>query len=531
MNETTAQVLTLLAVIGVGLALGRISCRGFSLGTSAVVFVALAAGHLGFEVPRFAGVAGVVLFVYCLGISAGPSFLRMFLMRGRMLVVLAFSMIFSAGIAAWLVAKLFGISPSLASGLFAGALTSTPAFAAATERLPGETEVAVGFGVAYPIGVIGVVVFAQVSQRWLTKLFAGASDLKDASAMKRDPIIRVLILVNNPGVNDKRLRDVATVARSSCQITRVLLNGQMQPIPASFHLEKGQTVLAVGPESQMPEVIEVLGEQSDDFQYVLDLERQRRRVVVTSNQMIGHSLRELHLLSKFGVTISRIMRQDIEFVPSASAVIQVGDALTAVGEQSDLERFIQFAGHRERTLDETNLISLAIALALGILIGSIELSLGKTSISLGLAGGPLLVGLIAGHFGHIGPIVGYMPRAARFLLSDVGLALFLSQAGSQAGNDIVPVITEHGFALPFAALLIVAVPIVVGNLSARYLLGLGQLETGGGICGAMTSTPGLGAITSSSDSSIPAATYATIYPVALILITLLTPILIGLMAS
>ena len=529
MYESTAQVATLLGIVGLGLALGKVSWRGFSLGTSAVVFVALAAGHFGFEVPRIAGVAGVVLFVYCLGIGAGPNFLRLILMRGRVLALLAASMILSASAATWAVSRLLGLSPSLASGLFSGALTSTPAFAAATERLSGETEVAVGFGIAYPLGVVGVILFAQVSRRWMFPASSASSVIEDAKAVEIDPITRVLIDVKNPGVVGRRIRDVATIAQANCQVSRFLVNGRMQPIPATFQLEQGQRVLVVGPERRIAEVVEVLGEPCEEVNYVLDLERQRRRVVVTSAEVVGKSLRELHLLSRFGVTVSRITRRDIEFVPSSQESIQFGDALTAVGEPHELDRFVEFAGHRERTLDETNLISLALALLLGIAVGRIEFTLGDTSLSLGLAGGPLLVGLIVGHFGHLGPIVGRMPRAARFLLSDIGLALFLAQAGSQAGSEFVSVIRSHGLALPLAAAAIVTVPIIVGVLLARFVGGLSPLETSGGICGAMTSTPGLGAITSAVDSSVPAATYAAIYPLALILITLLTPMLIELM--
>ncbi len=283
----------------------------------------------------------------------------------------------------------------------------------------------------------------------------------------------------------------------------------------------------IGSKERLPEVIEVLGEENEDTKYTLNLEQRSRRVVVTSREILGHSLKELHLLSRYGVTISRISRQDVEFVPSSNERIQFGDALTAVGESEGLDKFVLSAGHRERTLDETDLISLSAGLVLGILLGSVVLTFGGESISLGMAGGPLIVGLILGSRGNMGPIVGRIPKAARFLLAETGLALFLAQAGSQAGDEFFTVVYQYGPLLCIAATLIMIAPLLIGFLTAKYFLQLDMLEAFGGICGAMTSTPGLGVITSSIDSSVPATSYATVYPLALIMITVLVPILIS----
>lgn len=526
MDGATEEIVALLGVMGLGLALGQVAWRGISLGTSGVVFVALVAGHYGFEVPKAAGSAGVILFVYCLGIGAGPMFLRTFFQQGKPLALMAVAMIVSGGFVAWLAARQLGLSAGLASGLFSGALTSTPALAAATEQLQSDPEVAVGFGIAYPFGVVGVILFVQLLPRFSEGQPEESTESADANR-DRLPISRMMVRVINPGVVGKRLRDVSAIARANCQVSRMLVDGKLRPIPASFCLDQGQRLLVVGTRPRLADVAEVLGEPCEDVDYVLDLEREHRRVVVTSPKLIGQTLAELHLLSRYGVTISRISRQDVEFVPSPDERIQFGDALTAVGESQGLDQFVHFAGHRERTLDETDLISLATGLVLGIVVGSFKLSLGTKSISLGLAGGPLLVGLVLGHLGRIGPIVPRMPRAARFLLAEIGLALFLAQAGSQAGGKFVEVMREHGIALPLASIAIVTVPLLVGLLIARFVLKLGVWEMCGGMCGAMTSTPGLGAVTSATDSSVPATSYAAVYPLALILVTMLAPVLIA----
>ncbi|MCA9120182.1 MAG: transporter [Planctomycetaceae bacterium] len=528
MNGAADELLALFVVIGIGLSIGKISFRGISLGASGVIFVALAAGHFGFQVPRIAGAMGMVLFVYCLGIGAGPGFLRVFLQQGKALAIVGVAMNLSATVVAWAIAKLMGWGPDLSSGLLAGALTSTPALAAASERLPGDSEVAVGFGVAYPFGVLGVIFFVQIVLRLFRDLLA-AAQRDDTTSTNNDPIVRMLVEVLNPSVVGKKLSDLAVISHFNCQISRLVVGDKLEPIPAGFALALQQRVMVVGRRSRLSDAAEVLGKQCDDSGYRLDLEHQRRRIVVTSKELVGHSLAELHFRTRFGATITRISRHDIEFVPQPQEKLQFGDALTAVGEGPALERLAQFAGHREQSLDETNLISLTVGLVFGVLAGSVEFHYAGGSISLGLAGGPLLVGLLLGHFGRIGPIVGYMPRAARWLCAEVGLAMFLAHAGSQAGTEFVSVVTEHGIPLCAGSIAILIVPLGIGFVLARYGLRIGMLETLGGICGAMTSTPGLGVVTSQVESSLPATSYAAVYPVALIIVTLLTSGLISLL--
>lgn len=528
MDETIKSLLALLVVIGLGLALGRLTWRGLCLGSAGVLFVALAAGQFGFQVPRLAGIVGVVLFVYCLGLGAGPSFLRSLTHNGKSLTVLGTAMIVSAAAATWLLARLCGLSPGLASGLFAGALTSTPALAAAAERLPGDAEVAVGFGLAYPVGVVGVIAFVQLAPRLFRRLWEAASQNLGESPETR-VITRALVEVLNPAVVGRGLHEISTLRRANCRVSRLLVGTALLPLPADFRLELGQKLLLIGNQRRLGDVVEALGQRCDDTGYTLDTERQRRQVVVTSKEMVGKSLADLHLLSRFGVNVSRIHRHDVEIVPGMDEKLQFADALTVVGNPDDLQKFTQRAGHRERTIDETDLISLVTGLALGVIVGQVQVQLGDTRISLGMAGGPLLVGLLLGHFGRVGPLVGHMPRAARFLLSEIGLALFLADAGAQAGSQLLPVLRDQGPALCGAAVVILIVPLLVGCLVARWCLKMDALEMLGGICGAMTSTPALGVISSAVDSSRPATSYATVYPLALILLTLMAPLLIELL--
>ncbi|MEW4490690.1 TrkA C-terminal domain-containing protein [Thalassoglobus sp. JC818] len=526
MDESTQQLLSLLVVVGLGLLFGKVSLRGISLGTSGVVFVALVAGHFGFRVPETAGQIGVVLFVYCLGIGAGSSFFQVLFSQGKSLSLMAGAMILSGGLTTWFLAQVFSLKADLAGGLFAGALTSTPALAAAIDSLPPGSKAAVGFGIAYPFGVICVIVFIQL----IAKQFINSEELQksdDTQASGDGAISNVLVEISNPAVIGKRPSQVTSLSNSKCQISRVLVDGRLQPLKGDFVFEAGQKVLIVGGANRLGGIVEVLGQSTESGDYIRDTDRQRRRVVVTSSEVVGKTLEQLHLRSRMGITVTRVFRQEIEFVPSPKDEIYFGDALTVIGEPEAISEFVRFAGHRERTLDETDLISLVAGLSLGILLGQVRFGFGDLSITLGMAGGPLIVGLILGRVRKIGPLAVRIPPAAKLLLGEVGLALFLAQAGASAGQKFVSVIAQYGLVLCLVSICVVTVPLIVGVVMARRLFKIGWLEALGGICGAMTSTPGLGAITSTVDSSRPATSYATAYPLALILITLLTPALIA----
>ena len=231
------------------------------------------------------------------------------------------------------------------------------------------------------------------------------------------------------------------------------------------------------------------------------------------------------------MTITRIRRHDFEFVPAADTVIEFADVLSAVGQPECLATFAAFAGHRPTTVDQTDLISLTVGLAAGIVLGSMRFEVLGETASLGLAGGPLLVGLVLGHFGRIGPVVGHFPRAARTLMTDAGLALFLAAAGVDAGGSFLAVVREQGVWLCAAAALIALVPLMLGLWLGRSVWHMSLLRITGAVSGGMTSTPGLAAITSHTDSSIPVVSYVAAYPIALCLITVLSPMLAKLLPS
>ncbi|MCO8121265.1 transporter [Stieleria sp. TO1_6] len=530
-------ILSLLLIVTVGFGLGRLSIRGVSIGTSTILFVALLAGHFGAKIPDGLGELGLALFVYCVGIAAGPTFFRGLASNARVMATLGAVMVLMGVMSTWICAKLFNLPADIAAGLMAGAMTSTPALGAVSEAVAEPDNVAVAFGVSYPFGIAIIVLFVQLMLKRDPDSAEniqepGSDDVSDDSDRTSEDELNIehyVVEIANPGVVGKRPSEVASSADFPYQVTRVFLGERWRPTPADYVFALGDRVMLVGDGAQGRSVAITLGILGDAHDVVLDGDRERKQVVVTSSDVYGHTLKQLRLRSRFGVTVARIRRSNHGFVPSSDTRIEFGDTLVLVGEPADLVRLQKVAGHRPRTLNETDLLSLVIGLSIGLIVGKISITLGGVSASLGTAGGPLCVGLILGHFRRIGFVTGSFPPAAQILMTEGGLALFLTSAGVQAGANVWAVLQQQGPVLCLAAVVIAVLPLATGYLMAIHVFKLSRLKSLGASCGGMTSTPGLAALTSSTDSSEPVTSYIAAYPVALVLITIAAPLLVELL--
>lgn len=520
----------LIGIIAIGLMLGRLTLFDISFGTSAILFVALVAGHFQLEIPGGVGQLGLAIFVFCVGISAGPTFFRGLGQQGRSLATLGAIITATGILSAWLCAEYLQIPADLAGGLMAGAMTSTPALGAITDTVADSSNVGVGFGMGYPFGIVSVVVFVQLMLRFSQTAPVGTDVYLAQPHDDMAAIQRRIVEVANPVVVGKRLNELMILSQSNCQISRVKLDGRWRPTPAEYTLQLGDQLLLIGQLDELAPVADTLGVLREGDLAFLNGDRERKTVVVTSKDIYGKTLKDLRLRSRYGVTVVRVRRHEIEFVPSARTRIEFGDTLTLVGEPLSLASIEQIVGHRPRALNETDLLSLTIGLGIGIIVGNLGLEIAGISISLGIAGGPLVVGLILGHFRQIGPIRGAFPPAAQLLLTEGGLALFLTDAGVGAGEQVVQVLVAHGPKLLLAALIIAVVPMIVGYSLARFVFRVGLFQALGATCGGMTSTPGLAALTCRTDSSQPVTSYVAAYPVALVSITVLAPLLVKLLS-
>jgi putative transport protein len=520
----------LFAVIGSGVLLGSIKVKGLSLGSSGVLFTALLCGHLGYKIPNEVGTIGLILFVYCVGISAGGRFFSALAKEGATLAKMGIMIVGLGALVTWGCHILLKIPGDLAVGIFAGALTSTPALATATEGLANsEANVIVGYGIAYPFGVIGVVIFVQIIPRLFRYDLDKEAAEYEQSNESLSTVQTALVEVTNPNLFGKSIFETSAAMFNACQISRRLENERLVPLTYEDTFEKEQHLYLVGRPKEMAIAISYLGKQSDR-PFIKDVENERQRLVVTDPKIVGLKIGQLAPLKTYGVMITRITRLDFTFVPSVDTQIERRDILTVVGNPEGLKRFGEVIGHRSQAFDETDLLSLSIGISLGVIAGMIPLGLrGGEGITLGMAGGPLFVALILGHFGNMGRLVGYIPRPTRQLLQELGLVFFLANAGVNGGATMVDTLVHYGPVLFLAGCLITILPMLITFFLAGRLFGLTPLQALGGVCGGMTSTPALGAITARTDSQLPVVSYATAYPVALIIMTVFAKILVSVM--
>lgn len=519
----------LFAVLFLGLLLGNASIKGISLGSSGVLFVALAAGHFGLKVPDGVIGMGTALFVYCVGLGVGNRFFSSLCSKGSALVLLSLIVVGIAGLVAWGLCGLMGIESRIATGLFAGACTSTPAFAAATESVhdaQGMSAIGAGYAVAYPFGVVGVVLFVQLLPRLLRKNLDAPDD---TAAAAKDPhkIISRVVIVTNPEAIGHNIGHFLTGSSLSCRITREVKDNLLHPLAADAVFTEGMQVYMVGERAQLEHEVGKIGHIDETAPHPRSFGDESDELIVLAKALCNKTLRDLNTLSTYGILISRITRLGATFIPTADTELIRNDVVRVVGHPQAIATFRKVCGHRSTAINATDILSLAGGVTLGIFVGNINFSLGNgPGFSLGMAGGPLIVALILGHFGKVGPIEGYMPRPTRVLLMELALMIYLAGAGVSGGEHLAETLQQHGISMFLAGVAITLIPLIVAYVIARKYLHMGFAESLGGICGSMTSTPALGAISSKTDRQEPVIAYATAYPAALVLMIIFAKLLL-----
>lgn len=522
-------VFVVFSVVAIGLMIGKISIYGVSFGSAAVMFVALVYGHYGVTLNQSITNLGLVLFVYCVGIGAGSRFFSALKERGVQFGVIAAAVVLVGGGATALVAVALGISPSVAAGVFAGALTSTPGLAAAQEYFsagPDQGLVSAGYAIAYPFGVVGAVLFVQLWPRLRKADLAEIGRKLDQEQERAHRIVPVLVKMTNPKFVGRAVEDLRILDHLKCKIIRTMRDGVLVPIEHGHVLELDQLLWVIGREDDIESVLDVLGERAES-PVVINTFTERQTMVVTNRSLANKRIGDLRLLRDHGVSISRVLRYEYELVPNDATQIQVGDQLVVVGSPENLKKFTQVVGHRASVIDATDLVSLACGITIGVVAGMIPMG----GFKLGMAGGPLLVALILGHFGRVGAIAGYVPRPTRVCLRELGLCLFLAGAGIKGGASVVETLQSQGAGIFLVGVVATILPILVGYLIATKIFKFDILTALGGVCGAMTSTPGLGAVSSKTDSQAPVVSYAAAYPAALLLMVVGVGLLLEIMAA
>lgn len=514
-------------IVAFGFLLGRIKIKGISLDISAVIFVALVFGHFGVIIPKDFQKIGLVLFIFTIGIQAGPGFFQSFKTQGKKLIIMASSLILSAGLTTFGVVKIFDIDMNAGIGLLTGALTSTPGLAAAIETT-GSPLASISYGVAYPFGVIGVILFVSL----YPKIFK--IDLKKASnnytAAERSSYADITTrnyIIENKKIIGKSIKDLRIRYMTGAVISRVMQDKEaFTPTPDTI-LEEGNIVKAVGDAEALKRVQLLVGSptsQKIPFGEKYDV----RRVLVTNKVVVNKTLKQLNVLENYGATVTNIRRSGVDFTPGPGDRIQFADKLTITCRVDNLSQIVNAFGNDKRRLSNTDFLPICLGIIIGALLGKLTFSFGGFNFSLGLTGGVLFAGLILGRVGKTGNIMWTMTGSANNLLRQLGLLFFLAAVGTKAGSSLVETYNESGSILFVAGGIITLVPMIVATVVARLAFKMNPLTMLGALTGSMTSTPGLAATDSLTDTNAPSVAYATVYPIAMVLLIIVVKILAAL---
>ncbi|MDO4246899.1 MAG: TrkA C-terminal domain-containing protein [Deinococcus sp.] len=519
-------LLLLFLIAAIGYPLGRINIRGFSLGIAAVLFTGLAFGALdpNLKTPPLLYEFGLVLFVYTIGIASGPAFFSAMKRGGPRDNAAVLGAILLAAGAVVAAVKLLGLKGTYAAGLLAGSLTNTPALAGAIERLRGsgaaeavQSEPVVAYSVAYPMGVIAMLLAITL----LKKLW------KVPDAAPPEPIDHRSVRVRDTAAL-QTLPDTVRIGRYQ-HGEKVGLAG-LYDDQLRQEIEPGDTISLIGPASTLAQVVPQVGE---DLGEELELSREHldmRRMFVSEQGVAGHRLGDLPLHEKYGATVTRIRRGDTDHLADENTVLQLGDRVRVVAPRDQMPALTRLFGDSYHRLSEIDAMTFSVGIALGLLLGLVAIPLGGgQTFKLGLAGGPLIVGLILGAVGQTGPLNWQLPYNANLTLRQIGLILFLAGVGSRSGYAFFSTVASPlGLKLFVAGTLITTLAAVTLLWWTHKVQKVPFAHATGLLAGLQTQPAVLGFATETMKSDQPNISYATVYPVATIAKLILAQLLLGL---
>ena len=522
-------VISLISALGIGL--GKIRIFGISLGTAFIFFVGILAGHFGLKLDpamlTYAESFGLIIFVYALGLQVGPGFFSSMRSEGTRLLSPAIALIIVGTLAAAGLSYAFGIRMSDMSGILCGATTNTPALGAAQQVLKqmgmDDSGAALSCAVTYPLGVVGVI----LAIAFMRKLFVRPSDLPGPDAEHRKNVFIASYHITNPALFGKSVHDIALQSHHHFVISRVWRNGQVSIPTSDKTLQQDDVILVITTPGEADALRMIFGEQEKkdwdkeniDWNAV-DSQLISQRILVTRPEINGKKLSQLRLRNSFGINISRVYRSGVQLLATPDLRLQLGDRLTVVGEAQAIRNVEKILGNAVKSLNEPNLVSVFIGLILGLTLGSIPVSIPGISIpvKLGLAGGPIIVGILIGTFGPRLHMITYTTYSANLMLRALGLSLYLACLGLEAGAHFVETIMRpEGMLWIGLGFLLTFVPIViVAALSLRFFkLDFGQVA--GIMCGSMANPMALNYVNDTIEGDNPSVSYATVYPVCMFL--------------
>jgi putative transport protein len=534
-------VALLSAVLGLGYLVGRTKIRGFELGSiSGVLFVGLFFGHFGYTFNPTVQSIGFVLFIFSVGLQAGPSFFSVLRKDGARYFALAVVIALTGFLLALTFSKLLNLEPGAAAGLLAGGLTSSPTLAAAQEAVlagdvplpPGVTSdqlmtnISTAYAITYIFGLVGLIMIIRFLPRMTgVDLVAEAASLEaqrkggaeDRAHGLRDITVRAYRLTN-PALAGRRIADILEALPGRISVEKVRRRGEFVPVTPEFALELDDELSFVGFHQEFTDRPGKLGPELSDPE-LLDVSIDSCRIVLLRAKIkrVKTSLEQITLRS--GCFVSRVERLGVDIPLQGDIDMQAGDVVHVTGPAARLKEVGEAVGHIERETEETDLVTFAIGITAGLLVGGLSISVAGISVGLGTAGGLLAAGLVIGYLRVLHPTFGRVPGAARWILMEAGLMTFMAGVGVRAGSGILETLAASGLSLFVAGITVTSVPVLAGYLFGRVVLSLNPVFLLGAITGSMTSGASLSIVTAAARSSLPALGYTGAYAFANVLLT------------
>ena len=512
-------------IIAIGIAIGNIKIKGISLDLSAIIFVALIFGHYGIKMPIIFQQIGLILFMFSIGIQAGPGFIQSFKKQGIVLISLALIVGISAASLTVLLSYIFNINSDVATGLFAGALTSTSGLAVAIEST-NSPMASIGFGIAYPFGTIGIILFARLSPKIFKVNINKEEENFEKDVHSNHPdLINKNYIVENTNIFGKNLKELQLRSISNTNISKIMHNNTVLYPTCKTILNQNDIIRACGTEEDLEKLILIIGNETNKI-IPVSKKIKIRKFLVTNKKVITKSLGALGLHNNYNATVTSIRRSGIEITPKANSRLRFGDKLTIALPEENLHNLENLFGNSRKKLDELDFLPIAIGILIGIILGQIKIHLWSGfDIKLGLTGGVLISALILSNIGKTGNIIWNISGTNNQFLRRLGLIFFLATVGTNSGEQLFSTLQTSGPKLLFVGATITMLPMVLVMLIGKYLFKINFLTLVGALTGSMTSTPALSAVEPITKTNAPQIAYATVYPFALIVIIILCQIL------
>lgn len=550
-SNSIAHIVALYSfVIAMGVLLGKIKIFGVSLGVTFVLFVGILVGHFGFtgntQILTFIQDFGLILFVFCIGLQVGPSFFSSFKKGGVTMNMIALGIVgLNITVALILYFALQGrVEIPMMVGVLCGAVTNTPGLGAANEALAqisyNGPQIANGYACAYPLGVMGIIL-SMILVRLICRIDLGKEAEEIQKGEETNPHLKPFFMnleVHNEALVGKTILQIKSFLSRDFVCSRILKKDGNIYIPsAETVIDINDKLFVVCAEDDSEAIRTFIGPEIKDLNWEEEGKEETpmvsRRILVTQSNINGKTLGELHFRSMYGVNVTRVNRSGMDLFASRQLVLQVGDRVMVVGPQDAVDRASNLLGNQLKRLDHPNIVTIFVGILCGIFFGSLPIAIPgmPTPVKLGLAGGPLIISILIGRFGHKFHLVTYTTMSANLMLREVGLALFLASVGIKAGGSFVNTVVDgDGLLYVGIGFLITIIPLLIMGTIARLRYKMNYFTLMGLIAGSNTDPPALAYANQTANNDAPAVGYSTVYPLAMFMRILTAQLLVLLMA-